>query len=89
MMPRTVKAFSPSDRAERQAAARREPVPVGELLREDERIGLREKDQRVVDDGVVAALEVVVAQAAIARHVDAEHEQVALALRGWSRRRLR
>src|SRR5205085_2720246 len=30
------------------------------------------------DNGIVAALEIVVAQAAVARHVDTEHEQAAL-----------
>ena len=36
-------------RAEREPAADRELVLVGELLREDDRVGLREKDQRIVD----------------------------------------
>ena len=77
------------DGAERDAAADREVVLVGELLRQDERIGLREKDQRIVDDRLVAALEIVVAQAAVAGHVDAEHQQVALARDVRCRRPLR
>ena len=40
--------------------------------------GLGEEHERIVDDGFVAAFEIVVAQAAVARHVHAEHEQVAL-----------
>ena len=44
----------------------------------DDRIGLRQEHQRIVDDRLVAAFEVVVAQAAIAGHVDAEDQQVAL-----------
>ena len=67
-------------RLQRQAAADRQTVAVGQLVRNDERVRLREKDQRIVDDGLVAAVEVVVAQTAIAGHVDAEHEQVAFAL---------
>ena len=82
MMPRTVNCLSPSTVPSVHAAADREVVLVGELLRQDERVGLREEHQRIVDDRVVAALEVVVAQAAVAGHVDAEDEQVALALRG-------
>ena len=78
MMPRTVNCLSPSHGAERQLAADGEVVPVGELLREDERVGLRQEHQRIVDHRLVAALEVVVAQAAVAGHVDAEHQQVAL-----------
>ena len=62
---------------------------LGELLRDDDRVGLREEHQRVVDDRFVAALEVVVAQAAVAGHVDAEDEQVALPLDVRCRRPLR
>ena len=80
-MPRTVNRRSPERRAERQLAADRDAVLVGELPREDDRVGLRQEHQRIVDDRLVAALEVVVAQAAVAGHVDAEDEQVALARR--------
>ena len=66
-------------RAERQPPSHRDVIAVGEFLRQDDRVGLREKHQRIVDDRLVAALEIVVAQAAIAGHVDAEDEQVALA----------
>ncbi len=55
----------------------------------DQGIRLREEHQRIVDGRVLAALEIVVAQAAVAGHVDAEHEQVALPCRGSSRRPLR
>ena len=49
MMPRTVNCFSPSTVPSGRPAADRELVPVGELLRQDERVGLREEDQRIVD----------------------------------------
>ena len=42
-------------------------------LREDDRVGLREEDQRIVDDVVIGRFEIVVAQAAVAGHVDAEN----------------
>ena len=79
MMPRTVNCFSPTIVASVSAIADVEMIPLGELPRDDDRVGLREKHQRIVDDRLVAALEVVVAQAAIAGHVDAENQQVALA----------
>ena len=78
----------PHHRRQRDAVADPQSVSIGELLRDDDRIGLREKHQRVVDDGLVAALEIVVAQAAIAGHVDAENQQVALAREARRRRRL-
>ena len=87
-MPRTVNALSPTIVDNVSAVADAQSVSIGELLGDDDRIGLREKDQRIVDDGLVAALEVVVAQAAIARHVDAENQQVALARERVRRRRL-
>ena len=80
MMPRTVNCLLAERRAERTLAARpARRFLLGEFLRQDDRIRLREKHQRIVDDRFVAALEVVVAQAAIAGHVDAEDQQVALA----------
>ncbi len=54
-------------------------VPVGEIPRDDDRVGLRQEDQRVVDDRLVGGVEIVVAQAAVASHVDAQHEEGALA----------
>ena len=66
-------------RPERKPAADRNAVAVGEFLGEDQRIGLREEDQRVVNGRIAPAFEVVVAQAAVARHVHAKDEQVALA----------
>ena len=90
MMPRTVNGLSPvASVPSGSLAADGEAVLVGELLRDDDRVGLREEDQRIVDDRLVAALEVVVAQAAVAGHVDAEDQQVALARAGWCRRRPR
>ena len=79
MIPRMVNCFSPSTVPSGIAIVDAEMVLLGELLRQDDRVGLREKHERIVDDRFVAALEVVVAQAAVAGHVDAEHEQVALA----------
>ena len=87
MMPRTVNALSPTIVDSVSAIADVEAVPLRELVRDDDRIGLREKDERVVDDRLVAALEVVVAQAAIAGHVDAENQDVALARQVRRRRR--
>ena len=42
-----------------------------------QRIGLGKENQRIVD-GIVTRLQIVVAQAAIARHVDAQDQQIAL-----------
>ena len=84
MMPRTVNALSPTIVDNVTRSPTRRAVSIGELLRDDDRIGLREKHERIVDDGLVAALEIVVAQAAIARHVDAENQDVALARRSAS-----
>jgi hypothetical protein len=53
-------------------------VLVREFLRQDDRVGLREEDQRIVDDRLLARLEVVVAEAAIPGHVDAEDQQTSL-----------
>ena len=64
---------------ERDFAADGEVVAVGELAGDDERIGLGEEDERIVDHVLVAVVEVVVAEAAVAGHVDAEDEEVALA----------
>ncbi len=44
-----------------------------------QRIGLGEENQRIVD-GIVTRFQIVVAQAAIARHVHAQDQQVALSL---------
>ena len=87
MMPRTVNALSPIIVDSVSRSPTRRPFRVGELLRDDDRIGLREKHERIVDDRFVAALEVVLAQAAIAGHVDAEDQDVSLA--GEVRRRRR
>ena len=65
MTPRTVKLLSALHRAERQPAADGDAVPLGEIFREHDSVGLREKHQRIVDDRVIAALEVVVAEAAV------------------------
>jgi hypothetical protein len=51
-------------------------VFVGELPGQNERVRLREEDERVVDHPLVARLEIVVAQTPIAGHVDPEHQQV-------------
>ena len=55
-----------------------EPLLVGELLGHDQRIRLREKDQRIVD-GFVGPLQIVVAEVAVAEHVHAENQQIAFA----------
>ena len=41
-------------------------------------LGLRKEDQRIVDYVRIAALEIVVAQAAVARHIDSQDEQLSL-----------
>jgi len=65
-----------------------ERVPRGEFVGDDDRVGLSEKDERIVDDRFVAAFEIVVAQAAVAGHVHAEYQDVALTGEVRSRRRL-
>ena len=82
------KRLVPDHRRQCEAIADAEIVPRRELVRDDDRIGLREKHERVVDDRFVAALEVVLAQAAIACHVDAENQNVSLAGDPRRRRRL-
>ena len=67
------------DGAKRNRAAHREAMARGEVGGDHQRIGLGEKDQRVVDGRRVRVLERVVAQAAIAGHVDAEEHQAAFA----------
>jgi hypothetical protein len=67
------------DRAEWDGALKTNVVPVGEIPCDDDRVGLRQEDQRVVDDRLVGSIEIVVAQAAVAGHVDAQHEERALA----------
>ena len=54
-------------------------VAIGELAGEDEGIGLREEHQGVVDHVLVAAVEIVVAQAAVAGHIHRENQDAALA----------
>ena len=88
MMPRTVNGLSPTIVDKREAIADAEVVSRRELVGDDDGIGLREKHERVVDDRLVAALEVVLAQAAIACHVDAENQDVALTGQPRRRRRL-
>ncbi len=66
-------------RAERDRPVHLEAVLLGELPRHHERVGLREEDERIVDHRLVGVLDVVLAQAAIAGHVDAEDQQLALA----------
>ena len=66
-------------RGQGQLAAHGQAVALRKFLGDDDRIGLRQKHQRIVDDGFVAALQVVVPQAAVARHVDAQNQDVPLA----------
>ena len=47
---------------------------------QDQGIGLRDEDQRVVDDVFVGVVEIVVAEAAVAGHIDGDDEQLALSL---------
>ncbi len=79
-MPRTVKRRSPSTVPNAIVWLTVTRRLIRELFRDDERIGLRQKHERIVDHGIVAVLEVVVAQAAIAGHVDTKDQQRALAL---------
>src|SRR5207249_5682364 len=67
----------PVDRAERELSADAEMVVLRERSRQDDRIRPRQENERIVDDGFVAALEIIVAQAAIASEIDAEDEQAA------------
>ena len=67
------------DRAQRNLAERCEPVLFREVPRENDGVGLCQKDERIVDDGLVAAVEIVIAQTAIAGHVDSKDQQAALA----------
>src|SRR5262249_16383455 len=47
------------DRPQREPSAYGDAVLVCELLGQDDRIGLRQKYQRIVDDGLLSAFEVV------------------------------
>ena len=60
-------------------AADGEVVAVGELAGEDERIGLGEEDEGIVDDVLVGVVEIVIAEAAVAGHIDGEDQELALA----------
>ena len=59
-------------------AANSQLVLLREGIGDDERIRLREKNQRVVDHRFVAALQIVLTQAPVARHIHAQDQQVAL-----------
>jgi hypothetical protein len=76
-MPRTTNPLSPST----VPSVSRLPgvMPFRKFFRRDQRIGLREEHERVVNHRIIAALQVVIAEAAIAGHIDPENEQVALA----------
>ena len=60
-------------------AADGEAVAAGELAREDQRIGLGQEDQRIVDHVLVGVFEIVIAQAAVAGHIDGQDQELALA----------
>jgi hypothetical protein len=62
----------------RHRAADAQVILPGEFICQDDRVGLRQENQRVVHDLRIAALEVVITQAAVAQHVDAEHVQTPL-----------
>src|SRR3954470_23463792 len=49
-----------------------------ELRRDHQRVGLREKDERIIDDRILGAIKRVIAQSAVASHVHVEDEKVAL-----------
>ena len=59
-------------------AANSQLVLLRERVGDDERIRLREKNQRVVDHRFVAALQIVLTQAPVARHIHAQDQQIAL-----------
>ena len=68
------------DGVERHAAVERAARSASANARADhDRIRLRQEHQRIVEHRLVAGREIVLAQAAIARHVDAEDQQIALA----------
>ena len=73
---------------QKETIAYLQPVPRRELAGDDDRIRLRQKHQRIVDDGGVAALEVVLPQAPIAGHVDTEDQDVPLPRQSCPSRRL-
>jgi hypothetical protein len=52
-------------------------VSIDQLFRNQERVGLRQEHQRIVDAALVIAVEIVVAETSVAGHVDAQHQQVA------------
>ena len=70
----------PAHRAECQLAVHAEMVLLREGSRQHDRVGLGQEDQRIVDRGFVAAVKGVVAEAAVAGHVDAEDQEAAFAL---------
>ena len=71
--PRTVNVPQPWPVSSRIVSSRLQALPRGELLGETDRIRLREEDQRIVEH--VLAVEVPVADRAVAQEIDAENHQ--------------
>ena len=69
----------PFDGAKLDMTPDRQPVARGERAGQHDRVRLREEHERIVDDHIVCAFEIVVSQAAVAGHVDAENQEAALA----------
>ena len=65
-------------RIEGDFAADGDVVARRELPGQHQRIRLRQEDQRIVDYVLVGIVEIVVAQAAVAGHIDRQDEQFAL-----------
>jgi hypothetical protein len=64
---------------ERHDAVQRQAVAFAELGRQDDRVGLGQEHQRVVEHRVVAGGEIVLTKTPIAGHVDAQDQETALA----------
>ena len=77
-MPAHRERLVPHHRRQRETAADGQTVSLRKLLGDDDGVGLCEKHERIVDDRLVAALQVVISQTAIPGHVDAENQNVAL-----------
>ena len=77
MMPRTVNCLRPSIVSRSILLLMPSRCSCGEVRRDDQRIGLRQEDEGIVDDAFLAAFKIVIAKAAVAGHVYGEDQQTA------------
>ena len=70
-------SLAPVHRVEIDLAVDAEPMFLREVGRDDQRIGLRQEHEGIIDDAFLAAFKVVIAQAAVTGHVYREDQQTA------------